>query len=115
MKKFKMHRQEEELVDLYITSLFTGKQNIAIIVIYMMRWSKIRLLWAYEIQIRLSERLQTDPQLTLDKAITMAWWTEAVKEQQAVVGGKTHNTCTRIDRGSRAQLLQQEATNYIPS
>ena len=44
----------------------------------------------------LSERLQTDPELTLDKAITMARRTEAVREQQAVVRGETDNTCTRI-------------------
>ena len=45
----------------------------------------------------LSGRLQTDPKLTLDKAITMARRTEAVREQQAVVRGETDNTCTRIE------------------
>ena len=44
----------------------------------------------------LSERLQTDPELTLNKAITMAQRTGAVREQQAVVRGETDNTCTRI-------------------
>ena len=45
----------------------------------------------------LSERLQTDLEPTLDKTITMARRTEAVREQQAVVRGKTDNTCTRIE------------------
>ena len=42
----------------------------------------------------LSERLQTGPELTLDKAIMMAQRTEAVSEQQAVVMDKTECTCT---------------------
>ena len=33
----------------------------------------------------LSDRLQTNPELTLDKAIMMVRRTEAVREQQAVV------------------------------
>ena len=45
----------------------------------------------------LSERLQTDPELTLNKAIMMARQTEAVREQQAVVSGETDNICTRIE------------------
>ena len=43
-----------------------------------------------------SQRLQTDPELTLDKAITVAPRTEAVREQQGVVRGETDNTYTRI-------------------
>ena len=49
----------------------------------------------------LSEKLQTDPELTINKAITMARQTEAVREQQAVVRGETDNTFT-----STAQSLQ---------
>ena len=45
----------------------------------------------------LSERLQTDPELTLNKAITMARQTEAVRKQQAMVRGETDNACTRIE------------------
>ena len=44
-----------------------------------------------------SEKLQTDPELTFDKAITMARRTEAVREQQAVIKGETDNTYTRIE------------------
>ena len=61
----------------------------------------------------LSERLQTNPELTLDKAITMARQTKAVREQQAVVRGETDSTCTRIE--AVEQLLQQKTTNYFPS
>ena len=45
----------------------------------------------------LSERLQTDPELTIDKAITMARQTKAIREQQAVVRGETDNAFTRIE------------------
>ena len=45
----------------------------------------------------LSERLQTDPELTLDKAISMAQQIEAVREQQVVVRGETDIICTRIE------------------
>ena len=45
----------------------------------------------------LSERLQTYPELNLDKAITTARRTEAVRDQQAVVRGEAENTCTRIE------------------
>ena len=47
--------------------------------------------------LRDSKRLQTDPELTIDKAITMAQRTEAVREQQAVVRGETDNNSTRIE------------------
>ena len=47
--------------------------------------------------LNLSETLQTDPELTLDKAIMMTRRTEAVREQQAVVRCETDNTCTRIE------------------
>ena len=44
--------------------------------------------------VGLSEKLQTDPELTLDKAITMARQTEAVRGQQPVVRGNMDN-CTQ--------------------
>ena len=45
----------------------------------------------------LSERLQTYPELNLDKAITMASRTEAVRNQQVVVTGETDNICIRVE------------------
>ena len=52
--------------------------------------------------LRDSKRLQTDPELTIDKAITMAQRTEAVREQQAVVRGETDNNSTRIEAVERS-------------
>ena len=52
----------------------------------------------------LSERLQTYPELNLDKAIMMARQTEAVRNQQAVVRGDRQHL--HKNQGSRAQLLQ---------
>ena len=47
--------------------------------------------------LNLSEKLLTDQELTINTAITMARQTEALREQQAVVRGKTDNTFTRIE------------------
>ena len=46
----------------------------------------------------LSEKLQTDPELTINKAIMMARRKEAVREQQAVVRGETDNNFTSTAR-----------------
>ena len=62
----------------------------------------------------LSERQQTCPELNLDKAITMARRTEAVREQQAVVGGETDKTCTRIE-GVEHSYSNKKTTNCVPS
>ena len=95
-KKFNMHRQEEgEPVDLlFITSLdrLTEHCNYHNLHDEMIR---DRIVVGLQ-DSNLSERLQTDPELTLDKGITMARQTKAVREQQAVVRGKTNNTCTKI-------------------
>ena len=62
----------------------------------------------------LSERLTTDPELTLDKAIMMARRTEAVREQQAVVRDKRDNTCTRIE-GVEHSYSNKKTVNHVPS
>ena len=76
----------------------------------MIRYRIIVGLW----DSNLSETLQTDPELTLDKAIMMARWTEAVSEQQAVVRGKTDNTCTRIEEVEHSHS-NKKTVNYVPS
>ena len=96
MKKFKMRRQEEgKPVDSFITSLYWPAEHCNY------RDLHDEMIWEWIIvglrDSNLSERLQTDPELTIDKAITMAWQTEAVREQQAVVRDKKDNTCTRIE------------------
>ena len=45
----------------------------------------------------LSEGLQTDPELILEKAITITQQTEAVREQQPKVRDKIDNSHTRIE------------------
>ena len=62
----------------------------------------------------LSERLQTYSELNLDKAITMARQTEAVREQQAAVRGKTDNTCTRIKEVEHS-YSNEKTMNCVPS
>ena len=62
----------------------------------------------------LSERLQTDPELTLNKAIMMARRTEAVRKQQAVVRGEIDNTCARIEVVEHS-YCNKKTVNYVPS
>ena len=62
----------------------------------------------------LSERLQTFPELNLDKAIMMARQREAVREQQAVVRGETDNTCTRIEEVVHSSS-NEKTTNCVTS
>ena len=65
--------------------------------------------------LNLSERLQTYPELNFDKTITMARWTEAVGDQQAVVKGKIDNTCTRIEEVEHSNYSNEKTTNYVLS
>ena len=95
MKKFNVRRQEEgKPAGLFITSLYRLAEHCN----YRDLHNEMIQDWivAGLRDSNLSERLQTDPKLTLDKAITMALQKEAVREQQAVVRGKTDKTCTRI-------------------
>ena len=75
-----MRRQKEgEPVDSFTTSPASpASRTLQLYISYMLKRSDIGLLWAYEIQIY--HRLQTYPELNLDKAITMARRTEAVRE-----------------------------------
>ena len=63
----------------------------------------------------LSERLQIDLELTIDKAIMMARRMEAVREQQAEVRGKTDNIFTRIRTVQHSYSNNKRTTNCVPS
>ena len=58
--------------------------------------------------IREPRRLQTNLELTLDKAITMARRTEAAREQPADSGKGRDRQHLHKSQDSRAQLLQQK-------
>ena len=97
-----MRGQEEgEPVDLFTTSPASPASRTLRLYNYIVQDETIRYRIIVDLRdSNLSEKLQTDPELTIDKAITMARRTEAVREQQAVVRGKTDNTFT-----STAQFL----------
>ena len=101
-----MRRQEEgESVDSFITSLYCLAEHCNYRELHneMIRdWIVVGLRDAV-----LSERLQSNSELTLDKAITMARQTEAVKEQQPVVRGNVENIRTKVDTVQGVQSLQQ--------
>ena len=80
MKKFNMHRQKEgEPVDSLITSL-----SYCLAEYWNYRDLHNEMIWDWIIMglwdSNVSERLQTDPELTLNKAVTMAHQREAVRE-----------------------------------
>ena len=107
MKKFNMRRQEEgEPVDLFITSpaLLASRTHITTIVHDEMIWHQIIVGLQ---DSNLSEELQTYPELNLNKAITMARRTEAVREGSGKGRDRQH---LHKNWGSRAQLLQRK--NY---
>ena len=62
-----------------------------------------------------SQRLQTDLELTIDKAITMARRMEAVREQQAEVRGETDNILIRIGAVQHSYSNNKRTTNCVPS
>ena len=74
-----MRRQEEgEPVDSFTTSPASpASRTLQLYISYTLKRSDIGLLWTYIRDSNLSERLQTDPELTIDKAIKMARGTES--------------------------------------
>ena len=55
----------------------------------------------------LPKRLQTYPKLNLNKAITIARRTEAVRELQAVVRGEIDNTYIRIEEVEHSSQIER--------
>ena len=96
--RFNMRKQEEnESVDSFVTALYTlsehcnyGALNNELI--------RDRIVVGLA-DIRLSERMQMDKDLTLDKAINMARQSEEIKRQQASLRGDTSaNVARSVDR-----------------
>ena len=108
-----MHRQEEgEPVDSLITSL-TLPASKTLQLSYDDEMIRYRIIVGLQ-DSNPSERLQTYPELNLDKAITMARQTEAVRDQQAVIRGEADNTCTRIKEAEHS-YSNEKTTNCVPS
>ena len=84
--KFNQRRQEEgESADSFITSLYCLAEHCAYGTLHdeMIRDRIVVGL----LDANLSMKLQMDPELTLDKAVTLARQSEAIKQQQKVVRG----------------------------
>ena len=103
-----MRRQEEgESVDSFITSLYRLAEHCNYRDLHN-EMIRDRIVVGLR-DAALSERLQTDSELTLDKAITMVRQTEAVKEQQPVVRGEVENSRhARVEAVHGVQSLQQK-------
>ena len=105
-------REEGEPVDSLITSLALPASR-TLQLSYDNEMIRYRIIVGLQ-DSNLSERLQTYPELKLDKAITMAWRTEAVRDQQAVVRGEADNTCTRIEEAEQS-YSNEKTMNCGPS
>ena len=86
--KFNMRHQEEgESVDTYITALYSLAEHCSYGALHN---EMVRDRIVVVIRNRaLSERMQLDPKLTLDSAVTQARQSEAVKLQQAMLRGSS--------------------------
>lgn len=84
--KFNKRRQEEsESVDDFITALFCLAEHCGYAGLHdEMVWDRIVVGIR---DCRLSEKMQLDPELTLDKAVNLARQSEAVRKQQATIRG----------------------------
>ena len=109
-----MYRQEEEEhADLFITLFYRLAEHCNY---HDLHDEMIRDQIVVGLQdSTLSESLQTDPELTLDKVVTMARRTKAVREHQAVVRGKTDNTFTRIEAVEHSYSNKKLRINCVPN
>ena len=100
-----MRKQEEgEAVDTFVTALYTLAEYCDY---GALRDQMIRDRIVVGISnATLSEKLQLDPDLTLDKAITQVHQSESVKQQQPLLRGEAGNTPI----GAQQQLSQQGKT-----
>ena len=79
---------------------------------YVMKWID-RLVVGLLDDASLSEKMQLDPELTLDKALSMAWHSEAVHNQQPVVRGTAqHNDLSKYLNHKECKPSQTSPLNY---
>lgn len=82
-----LNQREGESVDSFVTSLYALAEHCNYGVLHH---ELIRDRLVVGMQDKgLSERMQLDADLTLDKAIKMAWQSEEVKKQQSCLRGET--------------------------
>ena len=95
--KFNSCKQlQDETVDSFITDLFCLAEHCAY---GQLRDEMIRdRLVVGLLDASLSEKMQLDPELTLDKAIALARQSEAVHKQQPVVRGTQQQDCPTVEQ-----------------
>ena len=95
--KFNRRRQEEgESVKTFITTLFTLAEHCGYGDLHD-EMIRDRIVVGIR-NSALSEKLQLDSELTLDKAITRVRQVEAVKQQQPLLRGKLDKAMTRVQQ-----------------
>jgi len=108
--KFNMRRQREgESVDTFVTSLYTLAEHCQYGVLHD-EMIRDRIVVGIR-NTALSERMQLQPDLNLEKAITQARQSEAVKEQQPLLRGgpevKPDIPVGAVHRGTRGRGRQR--------
>ena len=110
--KFNMRkRRERELVDSFVTALYALAEHCSYGVLHD-ELIRDRLVVGL-LDNRLSERMQLDADLTLDKAVRMARQSEEVKKQQVSLRGDTKTQASDAKSVDRVRMLKtsKPATN----
>ena len=103
--KFNQRRQEEgESADSFITSLYCLAEHCAYGALHD-EMIHDRIVVGL-LDANLSMKLQMDPELTLDKAVTLARQSEAIKQQQKVVRGRVGSNPPSVGAITRQQPHQ---------
>ena len=105
--KFNQRRQEEgESADSFITSLYCLAEHCAYGALHNEMISDRIVVGLRD--ANLSVKLQMDPELTLDKAVTLARQSEAIKQQQAVVRGGAGSNPPGVNAITRQPYKRQQ-------
>ncbi len=106
--KFNRRKQEDgESVDAFITDVYCLAEHCGYAALHD-EMVRDRIVVGIR-DSRLSEKMQMDPELTLEKAVTLARQSEAVKKQQATVRGHDRDT-TSIEaiKGTRPKWKRKQ-------
>ena len=109
--KFNQRRQEPgKPVDSFITSLHCLAEHCGYGDLHN-RMIRDRIVVGLQ-DVSLSEKLQLDPDLTLEKAVTAARQKEAVKQQQSTLHSQSASTLAASVDGMQAEQQKQPHTKH---
>jgi len=111
--KFNMRKQEEgETIDSFVTALYALAEHCGYADLHD-EMIRDRLVVGLR-DAKLSEKLQLDSELTLDKAITQARQTEAVQQQQPLLRGEGAEKNVPVGAVHKRTSTPQRKSGYRP-